>query len=75
MEFNRRELRKDVITKRCIDNDFSMDEASKQIGISVSVLSHLESPKYRSMTLETFCKLCAWLGTEPGKYFTTIVKL
>ena len=34
MEFNIKEFKKDVITKRKIDNDFSMDVACEQIGIS-----------------------------------------
>jgi len=69
MEFNRAELRKDVMTKRCIEDDITVELAAKQIGISSSVLCHLEQKKDKSITLTTLAKLCTWLNTDPGKYF------
>lgn len=67
MEYKATEIKKDLITKRCIDNNMSLDEASKQIGISKATLSRLEKGKMPDM--ETFGKCCTWLETEPNKYF------
>lgn len=67
MEYKAQELKKDLITKRCIENDMTMDEACQQIGISKATLSRLEKSKLPDV--ETLGKVCAWLGTEPNKYF------
>lgn len=72
MEYKAQELKKDLITKRCIENDMTMDEACKQIGISKATLSRLEKSKLPDV--ETLGKVCAWLGTEPNKYFVIIRK-
>ena len=72
MKFKSWELRKDLITKRCIENDITMDEASVQIGVSKATLSRLEKSKLPDV--ETLGKACAWLGTEPNKYFEIIRK-
>jgi DNA-binding Xre family transcriptional regulator len=68
IEFNSYELKKDLITKRQIDNNWSMDEACKQIGISKATLSRLEKGKLPD--IETFMKVCKWLNALPNKYFT-----
>ena len=72
MEYKAQELKKDLIIKRCIDNDMSMDEACKEIGISKATLSRLEKSKLPDV--ETLGKVCTWLGTEPNKYFVIIRK-
>lgn len=72
MEFNTKEFKKDVITKRKIDNDFSMDVACKQIGISKATLSRIEKGKIPE--IDTFIKVCNWLGVKnPNKYFIVTV--
>ncbi len=68
MTYNAKQLRKDMIAKRVIDNNMSMDEAAKQIGISKATISRLE--KSRIPDVETFAKVCTWLETQPNKYFT-----
>lgn len=72
MDYKAQELKKDLITKRCIENDMTMDEASKQIGISKATLSRLEKSKFPDVV--TLGKVCAWLGTEPNKYFVIVRK-
>ena len=61
-------LRKDLITKRVIESDLSMDEASKQIGISKATLSRAENK--HKIDLETFGKILEWLETRPDRYFS-----
>jgi len=72
MEYKAKELKKDLITKRCIENDMTMDVAAKQIGISKATLSRLEKSKLPDV--ETLGKVCSWLDTEPNKYFIIIRK-
>lgn len=72
MEYKAQELKKDLITKRCIENDMTMDEACKEIGISKATLSRLEKSKLPDV--ETLGKVCGWLKTEPNKYFVIIRK-
>ncbi len=60
-------MRKDVITKRCIDNDMTMEQASQQIGISKATLSRIENKKMPDV--DTFFKLCKWLKSDPKKYY------
>jgi transcriptional regulator with XRE-family HTH domain len=68
MRYNSEKMRKDLITKRCIDNNLSMDLASKQIGISKATLSRIE--KGSIPLVHSFGLICSWLGVEPNKYFT-----
>ncbi len=72
MEYKAQELKKDLITKRCIENDMTMAEACKQIGISKATLSRLENSKLPDV--EMLGKVCTWLGTDPNKYFVIIRK-
>jgi transcriptional regulator with XRE-family HTH domain len=67
MIFNSFELKKDLITARQINNDYSMDVAAKQIGISKATLSRIE--KGNMPDVLTLGKLCKWLKTDPQKYF------
>ena len=72
MEFNYHEFKKDLIIKRLIDNSMSMDEASKEIGISKATLSRIERGSMPDMV--TFLKVCEWLGTVPMNYFIIVGK-
>jgi transcriptional regulator with XRE-family HTH domain len=65
--FDSFKLKKDLITARQINNDYSMDVASKQIGISKATLSRIE--KGNMPDVLTLGKLCKWMKTEPSKYF------
>lgn len=67
MEFKPQELKADLITKRCIENSLTMDEAAAEIGISKATLSRLE--KLKLPDVETLGKVCTWLGTFPNKYY------
>lgn len=67
MKYNPEQLRKDVITKRKIDNNYSLQEVSNLIGISKATLSRIENSKM--IDVETFGKICEWLTTSPNKYF------
>ena len=44
----------------------SLREAAREIGISPATLMRVESG--RVPDVETFGKLCAWLGVDPGDY-------
>jgi DNA-binding Xre family transcriptional regulator len=67
MNYDSMELKKDLITKRQIDNDMNMDVAAQEIGISKATLSRLE--KGNTPDVKTLAKLCKWLNTTPNKYF------
>ncbi len=67
MEYNAKQLKDDLITKRCIELDQTLDETAKEIGVSKATLSRIE--KLRSIDIDTFAKICTWLKTEPNKYF------
>ncbi len=45
----------------------SLREAAREIGISPATLMRVESG--RVPDVETFGKLCIWLGVDPGAYF------
>ena len=65
--YNAKQLRKDLIIKRLIDNNMSMQQAAKEIGISKATISRLE--KSSIPDVDTFAKVCQWLGEEPNRYF------
>lgn len=67
MNFNSKEFRRDLITKRCIENNLTMEEAAKEIGISKATLCRLEKEKLPDVV--TFGKVCGWLKTDMRKYF------
>ena len=67
IKFNFDLLRKDIITKRSIDNRFTMREVSEQSGVLKSTLCRVENGK--SFSIETLCLLCVWLDEEPSRYF------
>jgi len=55
MIFDSKQLKLDLITKRCIDNDMSMDDACQEIGISKATLSRIE--RSRMPDIETLMEL------------------
>jgi len=68
--YKQERLRKNLVTKRLVDNMFSLAEVAKQTGISKATLSRIENGKLCDM--ETFAKLCQWFGTEPNDYFEIV---
>jgi len=68
--YNAKQLRRDLITKRVIDNDMSMQQAANEIGISKATISRLE--KSSIPDVETFAKVCQWLEKEPNRYFVNL---
>lgn len=66
--FNSDLLKRDLMTKRILDNNFSMDEACQQIGISKATLSRVERCKHPD--IETFARICRWLKIDPKKYLS-----
>lgn len=66
MKFNSYLFKKDLITKRLIDNNLSMQKAGEEIGISKATLSRIEHGKLPD--IETFFKVVTWLGTSLDKY-------
>ena len=72
MIFNIEKLRKDLITKRLIEEKLSLREASVKSNISAATLSRVENSKLPDV--ETFAKLCEWLGTDAKSYFQIVGK-
>ena len=72
MKYNPQKLKRDLITKRCINNDMTMAQACQEIGISKATLSRLEKSKVPDV--ETLAKVCEWLKTGPNDYFEIIRK-
>lgn len=73
MKFNYAKFRNDFITKRKIDRNISLTEVAEEIGdISVSTLSRLEGKS--KIDMDTFAKVCGWMGAKPDSYFLIIKK-
>lgn len=72
MIFNIEKLRKDLITKRLIEEKLSLRQASEKSNISPATLSRIENSKLPDV--ETFAKLCEWLGTDAKSYFQIVGK-
>lgn len=70
MKFLIQTLRKDLITKRVIECGLSLKQAAEVSGVSASTICRIEQSK--SPDVDTLCKLCEWLGTEPNKYFSIV---
>jgi transcriptional regulator with XRE-family HTH domain len=67
MKFDQEKFRRDIISKRVIELDLSMDEASQQIGISKATISRIENKK--TIDIDTFALCCTWLGVGTQNYF------
>lgn len=68
--FNTKLFREDLIKKRMIKLDISMQEASDEIGISKATYSRIESGKPPDM--ETFLKVLNWLNKTSGEYIRVV---
>lgn len=56
-------LAENILRKRSIKG---VREAAKEIGVSSATLSRVENKKVPD--LDTFSKICAWLGEDPSIY-------
>lgn len=72
MIFDIEKLRKDLITKRVIEGKLSLRQCAEQSGISPATLSRIENSKLPDV--ETFAKICYWLGTDARTYFNIVGK-
>lgn len=68
--FDTQELKKDLNTKRVLENKLSMGEAAKQIGISKATYSRLEGGKRPAV--DTLAKCSVWLNIPIYKVFKII---
>lgn len=64
--FDNKQFAFDLIYKRRIELDVSMDDACIEIGISKPTLSRIERGK--KPDIDTFAKVCKWLKEDPNKY-------
>jgi len=67
MKFDSEKFRKDMISKRVISLDLTMQEASEQIGVSKATISRIENKK--SIDMDTFAMCLTWLGLSYQNYF------
>lgn len=65
--FNAKAFKTDIVTKRCIEGNFSFRQAAKAIGIGPVTLMRVE--KMSVPDIDTFLKICKWLKSNPTKYF------
>ena len=68
--FNHIEFSKRIKTKRIVDLDVELREASKKAKVSAATLSRLENGTTPEM--ETFLKVCFWLDALPREFMTTV---
>jgi DNA-binding XRE family transcriptional regulator len=54
------------VTQRRLDSELTQRDAARELRISPSTLCRVESEL--PCDLETFAKLCAWLGFSPNVY-------
>lgn len=67
MEFKNSTFKKDIYLKRAIENDWSLEVAAKEIGISKATLSRIERGHLPDIL--TFAQVCEWLNKKPNRYF------
>jgi transcriptional regulator with XRE-family HTH domain len=61
-----------LVKARRARDDLSIRQAASEAHISFSTLSRVEAGGQPD--LATFTSLCAWLGVDPSRFFTPIVK-
>ena len=67
MTFNHKKFRFDLINKRIVELDITMQIASEQIGISKLLYSKIERGK--EPDIKTFGLICGWIGKGVNRYF------
>lgn len=67
MTFDQKKFRFDLINKRIVELDITMQIASEQIGISKATYSRVEGGK--EPDIKTFGLICGWIGKGVNKYF------
>lgn len=73
MKFNKESFRKDIVLKRVVDLNLSIELAANQAGITPERMLDIESGKNPDM--DEFMNLCTWLGSSrPGRYFLEVGK-
>jgi len=67
MTFNHKKFRFDLINKRIVELDITMQIASEQIGITKVLYSKIERGK--EPDIKTFGLICGWIGNGVNRYF------
>ena len=67
MTFDQKKFRFDLINKRVVELDITMQIASEQIGIAKLLYSKIERGK--EPDLHTFGLICGWIGKGVNRYF------
>jgi hypothetical protein len=67
MTFDHKQFRFDMIEKRIMQLDTTMQIASEQIGIQKLLYSKIERGK--EPDLHTFGLICGWIGKGVNRYF------
>lgn len=70
MEFLKDKFKKDLKTERIIEKELTVREAAKEIGVSASTISRIENGK--TCEIESFLKICEWMGMFPEDYIDRI---
>ena len=67
MTFDQKKFRFDLINKRIVELDITMQIASEQIGIAKLLYSKIERGK--EPDIKTFGLICGWIGKGVNSYF------
>ena len=67
MTFDHKQFRFDMIEKRIMELDTTMQIASEQIGIAKLLYSKIERGK--EPDIKTFGLICGWIGKGVNRYF------
>lgn len=67
MTFDNKQFRFDLINKRIVELDITMQIASEQIGIAKLLYSKIERGK--EPDIKTFGLICGWIGKGVNRYF------
>ena len=66
MKYRAKEFSEKVKTKRTIKDRIDLRGLSDRLGISHSTICRVENGS--TPDIDTYCKLCKWLGAPAGKY-------
>lgn len=67
--FNSELFAKKIKTKRIIELNIGLREVSKKTKVSPATICRLENDAIPEM--ETFLKMCNWLGSDPKEFIQT----